>query len=124
MIRQCLHGLVAILLAANLVPVAPSALLANNKRQSAANDASAFRTTTPIKHLVIIFQENESFDHYFGTYPKATNPQGEPRFEAKPDTPSVNGLIEGLIDNNHNHDEKNSVYKPIRLDRSQNYTCR
>ncbi len=31
---------------------------------------------TPIKHLVVIFQENISFDHYFGTYPSATNPQG------------------------------------------------
>ena len=28
-------------------------------------------TTTPIKHLVVIFQENVSFDHYFGTYPNA-----------------------------------------------------
>ena len=27
-------------------------------------------TTTPIKHLVVIFQENVSFDHYFGTYPE------------------------------------------------------
>ena len=26
-------------------------------------------TTSPIKHLVVIFQENVSFDHYFGTYP-------------------------------------------------------
>ena len=92
----------------------PAPLLpANNRRQNTADDANAFRTTTPIKHLVIIFQENESFDHYFGTYPKATNPQGEPRFEAKADTPSVNGLIQGLIDNNHNHDAKNSVYQPI-----------
>ena len=28
-------------------------------------------TATPIKHVVVIFQENVSFDHYFGTYPKA-----------------------------------------------------
>lgn len=28
-------------------------------------------TTTPIKHVVVIFQENVSFDHYFGTYPQA-----------------------------------------------------
>ena len=28
---------------------------------------------TPIKHLVVIFQENVSFDHYFGTYPHAAN---------------------------------------------------
>ena len=26
---------------------------------------------TPIQHLVVIFQENISFDHYFGTYPVA-----------------------------------------------------
>jgi len=26
-------------------------------------------TKTPIKPVVVIFQENVSFDHYFGTYP-------------------------------------------------------
>ena len=30
-------------------------------------------TATPIKHLVVIFDENVSFDHYFGTYPYAAN---------------------------------------------------
>ena len=48
--------------------------------------------TTPIKHLVVIFNENITFDHYFATYPQAANPQGEPRFIASDDTPSVNGL--------------------------------
>ena len=38
------------------------------------------QTATPIKHLVVIFGENISFDHYFGTYPNATNPPGEPSF--------------------------------------------
>ena len=28
------------------------------------------KTATPIKHLVVIFDENNSFDHYFGTYPE------------------------------------------------------
>ena len=46
--------------------------------------------TTPIQHVVVIFGENESFDHYFGTYPKATNPPGQPRFTALPGTPSAN----------------------------------
>ena len=32
--------------------------------------ASSGTTSTPIKHLVVIFQENVSFDHYFGTYPQ------------------------------------------------------
>ena len=31
---------------------------------------------TPIQHLVVIFQENISFDHYFGTYPNALNRRG------------------------------------------------
>ena len=57
-------------------------------------------TATPIKHLVVIFQENVSFDHYFGTYPHALNPSGQPRFEAHPGTPTVNGLTEGLRTNN------------------------
>src|SRR5579871_6518728 len=35
-------------------------------------------TATPIKHLVIIYGENESFYHYFGTYPQSQNPAGEP----------------------------------------------
>jgi phospholipase C len=51
------------------------------------------QTATPIKHLVVIFDENVSFDHYFGTYPYAANApgQGTP-FHAKPGTPKVNGL--------------------------------
>ena len=36
--------------------------------------AEAAPTKTPIKHLVVIFQENVSFDHYFGTYPQAGQP--------------------------------------------------
>ena len=36
----------------------------------------ARRTATPIKHVVVIFDENESFDHYFGTYPYAANTDG------------------------------------------------
>ena len=48
--------------------------------------------STPIKHVVVIFGENVSFDHYFATYPNATNPAGEPSFTAAPNTPAVNGL--------------------------------
>src|SRR5579859_5336756 len=48
-------------------------------------------TATPIKHLVVIYQENVSFDHYFGTYPNAANTDGQP-FTPLPGTPQVNGL--------------------------------
>ena len=39
---------------------------------------AAGTTATPIQHLVVMFQENVSFDHYFGTYPNAANTDGNP----------------------------------------------
>ena len=82
-----------------------------------SDPAQAFSTTTPIKHLVVIFQENVSFDHYFATYPVAANPAGEPAFHARPGTPSVNGLGEFLLAHNLNS------ANPARIDRSQPLTC-
>jgi phospholipase C len=64
------------------------------------DDVRRVETATPIKHLVVIFQENVSFDHYFGTYPKAMNLTGETPFVAKKDTPVVNGLATPLDVNN------------------------
>jgi phospholipase C len=83
----------------------------------AAASAAGDKTTTPIKHLVVIFQENVSFDHYFGTYPNALDSSGEPRFVASPDTPTVNGLTDALLFSNPN------FANPQRLDRSQAITC-
>jgi len=59
------------------------------------------RTATPIKHLVVIFQENVSYDHYFGTYPNAMNLLGETPFRAKRSTPKNNNLVTPLDVNNH-----------------------
>src|SRR5579883_1744401 len=52
---------------------------------------SSPKTTTPIQHVVVIFQENVSFDHYFGTYPNAANSDGQ-KFKAANGTPAVDGL--------------------------------
>src|SRR5271170_6418538 len=62
-------------------------------------------TATPIKHIVVIYQENVSFDHYFATYPHATNPIGEPAFHAKKDTQTDINTVEnaGLLTNNPNY---------------------
>src|SRR5512146_2289958 len=80
-----------------------SALALAFAMQGAAAAATA-TTATPIKHLVVIFQENVSFDHYFATYPKATNPSGEPAFTAAPNTPSEIDTLgnAGLLDTNPN----------------------
>ena len=74
---------------------------------------------------MVIFQENISFDHYFATYPNAANPPGEPQFNARPDTPSVNGLSVSLLTNNPNLNPSNGTgaANPFRLDRSQILTA-
>ncbi len=100
----------------------------------AAQPTLAADTTTPIKHVVVIFQENVSFDHYFATYPAALNPSGEPQFSAREGTPSVNGLgtlVAGapagtlLTDNPNSRNPGNGSHaiNPFRLDRSQASTC-
>jgi len=85
--------------------------------------AQSSTTATPIKHVVVIFQENISFDHYFGTYPNATNPAGEPAFTPLPATPSVNGFTDALLHNNPNFLNAalngTGASNPFRLDRSQ-----
>jgi phospholipase C len=86
------------------------------------------RTATPIKHLVVIFNENRSFDHYFATYPNATNPYGEPAFKAARNTPQVNNLAANplLLVNNGNYtntlNDPNEA-NPFRLDRTQANTA-
>lgn len=39
--------------------------------------AKSAHATTPIKHVVVLFDENVSFDHYFATYPYAANKPNE-----------------------------------------------
>jgi phospholipase C len=84
--------------------------------------AQSLGTTTPIQHLVVIFQENISFDHYFATYPKALNSNGEPQFTPLAATPTVNGLTNAMLTRNPNSlNSKNGtgMVNPFRLDRSQ-----
>ncbi len=86
-------------------------------------------TTTPIKHLVVVFQENVSFDHYFATYPVAADIPGEtlqgtgvpaPSFTASPRTPTkVDTLMRAGLLAPHN---PNSV-QPFRLAPGQAVTC-
>jgi phospholipase C len=79
---------------------------------------------TPIQHLVVIFGENISFDHYFGTYPHPLNPPGEPHFTALPGTPTVNGLTPALLTNNPNLNPANGAgaSNPFRLGHAQALT--
>jgi phospholipase C len=74
---------------------------------------------TPIKRVVVIFQENVSFDHYLATYPHAANLPGESVFTVKHRVARVNNLLNAglLAPNNPN------TMQPFRLSRAQNDTC-
>jgi phospholipase C len=94
------------------------ALMLSTAGLAPAEDDSS--TSTPIKHVIVIFQENISFDHYFGTYPNAQpNKDGSRYFKgAKEATPRVNNLVSaGLLTNNPNGTN------PFRIDRSNANTC-
>lgn len=92
----------------------------------ASLNAQALQPKDAIQHVVIIFQENVSFDHYFGTYPNAKNLVGEPAFHALPNTPLVDGYTHELLIQNPNFLNKENgagAANPFRLDRSQAATA-
>ena len=106
MIAKYLRMSASVLTAVTLAVGGPGSLWADSKRYDPP-------TNTPIKHIVVLFQENVSFDHYFATYPYATNPEGEPQFYPDPATPRANNLLSGgLLTSNPN------TTQPFRLDRS------
>jgi phospholipase C len=93
----------------------------------AAGAVHAQIATTPITHVIVLYQENVSFDHYFGTYPNALNNPSEPRavmFSAYPGTPTINGYTPELLKNNPNKNAAGTAQvNPTRLSPSQAYTC-
>jgi phospholipase C len=122
-LRRVMTSMMASLLTMTLA-LGPSVTPAFGSSAKPVPKQTASATATPIQHLVVIFQENVSFDHYFGTYPNALNPKGEPKFKAAANTPSINGLTNTLLNNNPNLNPANGVgaSNPFRLDRSQAVT--
>ena len=80
-----------------------------------------------IKHVVVIFGENISFDHYFGTYPNALNNPGETKFTAVAGTPTPNNYVAnpGLLTANPNLNAANGAgaSNPFRLSPAQAVTA-
>ncbi|NVI86290.1 phospholipase C [Actinomadura sp. BRA 177] len=103
-------------LAALAVSVATTGALAVACASAKDDRVAPSEPGTPIEHVVVIYGENISFDHYFGTYPKAANTDGTP-FHAAAHTPKVNGLPKKLLTRNPNR------YDPKRLSHSQALTC-
>jgi phospholipase C len=93
-----------------------SPMTSSAEGQTVANSSTA----TPIKHLVVIFQENVSFDHYFATYPEAANTSGQPfkdlghvRVNNLANTPGAGG-VGTLLTNNPNKDMNGNQVNPRR----------
>jgi phospholipase C len=123
-------ALLAVAVAAtSLGPViAAQADKADKADKNAGVNPNTLKTKYPIKHLVVIFNENISFDHYFGSYPNALNPEGEPVFEpAKNTQRDINNLLSSpaLLENNPNLNPANgaAAANPFRLDRTQANTA-
>ena len=107
----------AIAAAAGTTLLAAALLASPGSTAAATSPASAGSTTTPIKHVVVIYQENVSYDHYFATYPKAANTDGTP-FVAHGTVPANDNLASaGLLTSNPNLDG------PQRLGPAQALTC-
>src|ERR1700760_584189 len=117
MLRITLPGVLSPL----ILLTACSSGMQNGQSGSGAGPGSGMASTA-IKHVVVIFNENISFDHYFGTYPIAANLPGEPPFSAAAGTLSPNGLHGTLLTANPNAcNPKNGTgaTDPFRLNRSQ-----
>jgi phospholipase C len=110
--HSCARFLAKYLIAVALMLAAGSVLSRQTSCASATESG-----LNQIEHIVVIFQENISFDHYFATYPHAANPPGQPQFHGRLDTPTVNGLTPELLERNPNG------ANPFRIDRSQALTC-
>ena len=123
--RRCASAATALLLGASAsLALAPAAPADPGSKGSAHSG-----TATPIKHVVVIYGENISFDHYFATYPNAANTPGErqqgtgvpaPRFTASKKTPrDINTLANAGLTAPNN---PNSA-QPERLSPAQAVTC-
>jgi phospholipase C len=118
----------AALLVVAAAAISTGPVIAGKAAAPAAGSADTLTTKYPIKHLVVVFQENRSFDHYFGTYPNALNVDGEPAFKpAKGTQTDINNLLSSpsLLDNNPNLNPANgtNASNPFRLDRTQANTA-
>jgi phospholipase C len=118
----------AALIAVAAIATSTASMAGKGSAPASVPAADSLPTKTPIKHLVVVFNENRSFESYFGTYPNALNVDGEPAFKAAKNTPTdINNLLStpGLLDNNPNLNSTNGAgaSNPFRLDRTQANTA-
>ncbi len=127
MIRKSL----ALALSSTIVLSGCTSITGTTPGNGSSNTTPAIVATTQsaaIQHVVVIFGENVSFDHYFGSYPNALNLPGETKFTALSTTPTTtNNYVSspGLLTANPNLNAANGAgaANPFRLSPSQAATA-
>ncbi len=131
-VRNAVEKAIAFILTSTLLlsgcSTGTSSVPPGNRNGNAAANANPTPTTASaaIKHVVVIFGENVSFDHYFGTYPVAVNHPGETAFTATAGTTVPNNLTsQNLLTANANLNLANGAgaSNPFRLSPSQAATA-
>lgn len=84
-------------------------------------DPATSVASSPISTIVIVLQENHTFDNYFGTYPRADGTAGKPiRLPAAPDAaPSLGPTLSPTptpADLNHNWNSAHSDFDGGKMD--------
>src|SRR5881397_38065 len=103
--HQCLTKGLAIL--------AASAMTLLRVYPASAQDKDGSSTKTPIKQVVVIFQENVSFDHYFLTYPHAKeNNDGSKYFKG------------ATCDEDHSYSDEQFAFDGGLMDRFAKVSCK
>ena len=112
----------SVLAAAGVATLAATGLIISSIAMSSSSEAKPQKdrsrnTVSLIKHVVVLFDENVSYDHYFGTHPSAKNTDGT-KFYAVSSTPENDNLItSGNLTSNPNS------YDPTRLSPHEAMTC-
>lgn len=89
---------------------------------AAPQDITDPETQTPIKHFVVIMQENHTFDNYFGTYPGANGFPDGTKMPVDPKNPDA-GYVEPwhignstITDLNHNESTFREQFNDGKMD--------
>jgi len=88
-------------------------------RAAQAEDAP---TTTPIKHFIVLMQENHTFDNYFGTYPGVDGIPADVRMPLRPEDPATEHVTpyhigaEGIEDPPHSTEDHEVQFNGGKMD--------
>jgi phospholipase C len=117
LLAMLLGGIAPVVQAAPAQPVTPT------PAGVLLSPSDGITTATPIKHLIVLMQENHTFDNYFGTYPGADGLPANVKMPVDPSNPKNNQFVApfhigdmALKDLSHSAKTFNEQYNNGRMD--------